>query len=141
MSTSSTSASVVKSLWRKTADVSRKLDNSLGAVHGIGLTEYMVLDILAQAPQGALRRIDLAEELGRTASGVTRLLKPMEKIGLVSKASSERDARVSLVQITAAGETIYSDATASLKQKSSSLLGGLTEEQTDTLLSMLRSIS
>ena len=74
MSTSSTSAAVVKSLWRKTADVSRKLDNSLGAVHGIGLTEYMVLDILAQAPQGALRRIDLAEELGRTASGVTRLL-------------------------------------------------------------------
>jgi len=64
----------------------------------------------------------------------------MEKIGLVTKASSDRDARVSLVQITAAGETIYRDATASLEQKSSSLLGGLTEKQTDTLLSLLQNI-
>ena len=50
-----------------------------------------------------MRRVDLAQAIGRTASGVTRLLKPMEKTGLVARGSSERDARVRLVRLTDAG--------------------------------------
>jgi len=120
--------------------ISKHLDNSLGAIHGIGLTEYMVLQSLMEAPDKSLRRIDLAEALGRTASGVTRMLMPMEKIGLVVKESSSRDARVSLVRVTAAGEEIFSHASTTLAKRSESLLKNLNAKETDGFLKLLQAI-
>jgi DNA-binding MarR family transcriptional regulator len=137
MNTSSIHAAITKSLWRHSASISRQLDNSLGAIHGIGLTEYMVLLNLSQAPVKSLRRIDLADALQRTASGITRLLMPMEKIGLVSKEVGHRDARVSLVKISPAGERILADATVTLDHKSENLLKPLNPKQASTLLELL----
>ena len=129
-----------KSLWLKSAVISKHLDNSLGAIHGIGLAEYMVLLNLMKAPNHALRRIDIAEALARTASGITRMLMPMEKIGLVSKETNARDARVSLVKITPAGEELFRNATVTLDAKSQSLLRNIDSESADTMLALLQSI-
>ena len=57
----------------------------------------------ARAPGGRLRRVDLAERQGLTASGVTRSLLPLEKTGLVGRQPDPRDARVGYAVITAAG--------------------------------------
>lgn len=57
-----------------------------------------------------MRRIDLAEKIGLTASGVTRILLPMEKIGLVSREINERDARVSYVLLASGGKAKLSEA-------------------------------
>jgi DNA-binding MarR family transcriptional regulator len=73
-------------------------------LEGLGFSEFVILHHLSLAPQEQMRRIDLAEKLGLTASGVTRLLLPMEKLGLVTKEKHLRDARVSLVKITKAGK-------------------------------------
>ena len=81
------------------------------SMHGISLGDFMILYLLHQAPGEKMRRVDLAEKLGLTASGITRILLPMEKIGLISRESSQRDARVSYVVLTAAGRRIYEDAT------------------------------
>ncbi len=131
---------ISKSLWLKSAVISKHLDNSLGAIHGIGLAEYMVLLNLMKAPNHALRRIDIAEALARTASGITRMLMPMEKIGLVSKETNARDARVSLVKITPAGEELFRNATVTLDAKSQSLLRNIDSESADTMLALLQSI-
>ncbi|MBM70419.1 MAG: MarR family transcriptional regulator [Haliea sp.] len=131
---------ISKSLWLKSAVISKHLDNSLGAIHGIGLAEYMVLLNLMKAPNHALRRIDIAESLARTASGITRMLMPMEKIGLVSKETNARDARVSLVKITPAGEELFRNATVTLDAKSQSLLRNIDSESADTMLALLHSI-
>jgi len=96
-------------LARMQTMMSRKF-NGL-SMHGISLSDYMVLYLLQQAPAEKMRRIDLAEKIGLTASGITRILLPMEKIGLIARASSQRDARVSYVVLTAAGRRIYEDAT------------------------------
>jgi DNA-binding MarR family transcriptional regulator len=48
--------------------------------------------------------VDLAEKVGLTASGVTRLLVPMEKIGLVKRQANKQDARVSFVVLTPVGK-------------------------------------
>ncbi len=133
-------SSIAKSLWINSAVISKHLDNSLGAIHGIGLAEYMVLLNLMQAPNRSMRRIDIAEALGRTASGITRMLMPMEKIGVVAKATSERDARVSLVRITPAGETIFSDASTTFEQKAESLLKNIDGRKAETFLTLLNSI-
>ena len=133
-------AAIAKSLWLNSAYVSRQLDNSLGTIHGIGLTEYMVLRSLARAPDKAQRRIDVAEAIQRTASGITRLLRPMEKIGLVTRETGHRDARVSLVKITATGEQILEDATVTLNHRSEQLLKNLGAGEADTLLALLTSV-
>ncbi len=76
------------------AILSKSMDRKLG---GIWFNDFIVLYHLNQAPEHKLKRIELAEKVGLTASGVTRLLLPMEKIGLVNKESNPNDARVSLV--------------------------------------------
>jgi DNA-binding MarR family transcriptional regulator len=75
-----------------------------GGLDGLGFNEFVILLHLSRADQNRLRRIDLAEKIGLTASGVTRILAPMEKMGLVKKEVASRDARVSYVVITASGE-------------------------------------
>lgn len=83
------------------AIVSRKLDARLG---GIGFTEFQILYHLSQAEGEKMRRVDLAEQIGLTASGITRLLLPMEKIGLVKKQADTTDARVSYVSLAKGGK-------------------------------------
>lgn len=106
----------------------RKIDNRL-SLHGISFTEYAILKHLADSPEHTMRRIDLAETIGISASGVTRILNPMEKIKLVAKEKNERDARVSLVKLTDAGASIYSDASATMAFISADFLSPLTENQ------------
>ena len=131
---------VAKAIWMKSATVSKQLDNSLGAIHGIGLAEYMVLMNLAMAPNQTLRRIDIADSVSRTASAITRMLMPMEKIGLVKKESSARDARVSLVKITEAGLEVYGNATLTLTSKSEAILKGFSDKEAAELLRLLEKI-
>ena len=57
-----------------------------------------------------MRRVDLADAIGLTASGITRLLLPMEKIGLVKRESHIGDARVSYVVIAPGGANKLAEA-------------------------------
>jgi DNA-binding MarR family transcriptional regulator len=70
----------------------RRLDHSLGAIRGISLAEYRLLRALGDAPGSQASRVDLAQAVGLTPSGVTRALRPMEKLGIVSTVKSKRDA-------------------------------------------------
>jgi DNA-binding MarR family transcriptional regulator len=83
-------------------ELSRRLDARL---NGIGFSELIILHHLNLADEQKMRRIDLAEKLGLTASGITRLLLPMEKIGLIKKEANEHDARVSYVVLAPGGKT------------------------------------
>src|SRR5436190_12299860 len=99
-------------LARATAALTRRVDGKLGMWHGISLNDLAILIELRDAPDGRLRRVDLAERLGVTASGVTRALIPLEKIGLVTRKHDVSDARVSYASLTAAGRRMADDATA-----------------------------
>ncbi|MFC3195330.1 MarR family winged helix-turn-helix transcriptional regulator [Marinicella sediminis] len=120
-------------LWAQTTAITRKLDASLGAVHGIGFAEYMLMHRLHLAAQHTMRRIDLAHELCRSASGVTKMLNPMEKIGLVAKDINPRDARVSLVKLTATGEQTYQQASNTLNQISAEVFSHIDSADTGTM--------
>ena len=77
---------------------------------GIGFTDFVILNELASVVGGRLRPVDLANRLQMTASGVTRAILPLSKIGLVERASHERDARASYVSITEAGRERLEEA-------------------------------
>lgn len=110
------------------------------SIHGISFTEYLVLKELNQAREKKLRRVDLAQRIGLTASGVTRLLNPMQKIGLVCKEEAARDARVSLVALTSTGERIFMEADTSVAQTAESFIGQLSDDDRSKLLELISSL-
>ena len=97
-------------LARAQAVLVRRLDNTLGNLHGISFSDFQLLYHLNRAPGARLRRVDVAERLALTASGVTRALLPLEKIGLVSRQPDPRDARVGYAAITPAGQELLKDS-------------------------------
>jgi DNA-binding MarR family transcriptional regulator len=106
MKPASNSLKFILNLTRIQSLLHRRFDGGLG---GLGLSEFMILYHLACAPDKKLRRIDLAGKVGLTASGVTRLLLPMEKIGLINKETNPNDARVSFVMLAPGGKLKLED--------------------------------
>jgi DNA-binding MarR family transcriptional regulator len=97
--------------------VSRKLFGG-----GLGFGDLAVLYAINQAPDGRIRRTDLAEQVGLTASGVTRLLVPLEKTGVIHREAHERDARVSYAVMTKAGRELFVDSLKWIEMKCDELL-------------------
>lgn len=97
-------------LLRAHASTTRRFNAELVASHGLTLNDYEVLLHLYRADGHRLRRVDLAERVMLTPSGITRLLEGLERCGYVERASCEADARVSYAQLTDAGETKLHEA-------------------------------
>ena len=119
--------------------LSRKVDNQL-SVHGISFTEYMIMHHLDGSPLKTMRRIELAEHVGISASGVTRLIAPMEKIKIVEKEINPRDARQSLVKLSKTGQRLYAEASVSFEHCANSLLENLSENQQEKLAELSKKI-
>jgi DNA-binding MarR family transcriptional regulator len=98
------------SFLRAHAAITRELSAQLQREHGLTLNDYEVLLHLRQADEGMLRRVDLAERVLLTASGITRLLEGLERAGFVCKQTCASDARVSYAQLTDAGATKLAEA-------------------------------
>ncbi len=78
-------------------------------VGGLGFNDLVILYHLSQSADEKMRRIDLADKVGLTPSGVTRMLIPMEKLGMIKRENDERDARVSYVKLAAGGKRLLSE--------------------------------
>jgi DNA-binding MarR family transcriptional regulator len=106
-------------LWQNRADA------ELGAIHGIGLSDFAAMHHLVEAPGGRLRRVDLAQRLALTPSGVTRLLAPLERRGIVTREEGGHDARATYAVLTRSGKALVRDATATVSAVAESILGSL----------------
>src|SRR5690606_31143065 len=80
------------------------------ASRAITVTDFEVLRRLGDAEGGPMRRVDLAQAVGLTPSGITRLLDGLEAAGLVRKEACSTDARVTYAAITPEGRTALSEA-------------------------------
>ena len=107
MKTISAQLKFLLGLARVQALTARRFDSKLGG--GLSFSDFQVLYYLSRAPEEKMRRIDLAEQMALTASGITRMLLPMEKIGLVSREASPHDARVSYVKLSPGGKRLFSE--------------------------------
>lgn len=132
-------AGVVLSVINLQSKIQKRIGSALSA-HGIGVSDYLVLNQLYAAPNQKIRRSDLAEQVGLSPSGVTRLLNPMEKMGLVKKEENPRDARVSLVALTTAGIKVYEDAQVSFNHASTALLEQLDKSELDEFYQRLKKV-
>ncbi len=127
------------SAWSR---VEKRLDHSLGAIRGISLAEYRLLRALGAAPNAQASRVDLAQAVGLTPSGVTRALRPMEKLGIVSTLKSKRDARLAIAALTPAGRELLGDASGVVDDAMQAILKRSTKmaAQLDGLIEVLDDI-
>ncbi len=119
--------------------LSKKLDTSLSA-HGVSYTEFVIMHHLYNSQNGALSRIALADSVGLTASGITRLLAPMEKNNVILKVANPRDARQSLVGLTEVGKELYSDASVSFEHACKTAFSLFEDEEILQLMKLLNKI-
>ena len=90
---------------RAHAAVVRELSSELVSAHGLTINDYEVLLRLSRAEGSRMRRVDLAQEVLLTPSGITRLLEGLERSGFVERVACKEDLRVSYAQLTSAGRT------------------------------------
>jgi DNA-binding MarR family transcriptional regulator len=130
MATTNTSTALSTALqlaYARTVVV-RDIDMSLAGLHGLGLNDVALLLELHGADGGRLRRLDLAERLGITPSGVARQLAPMERRGLVGRESHPDDARLALVVLTEAGARVVQDVLPTAEEAATRVLGRIWNE-------------
>jgi len=100
----------------------RRLDNQLAMVRGISLAEYRLLKALAESPRAMASRVNLAAAVGLTPSAITRALRPLEKMGVVSTVKAKRDARLAIATLTPAGKELLQDASGVVNDTMESIL-------------------
>lgn len=95
------------------AAATRELSADLVRDHGLTINDYEALLRLSRAPDYGMKRVELAESLVLTPSGVTRLLDGLERAGYVEKGSCDTDARISYAVLTEAGHERLEEASRS----------------------------
>jgi DNA-binding MarR family transcriptional regulator len=129
---------VFAELLRAYATATRRLNTQLVADHGLTINDYEVLLRLARAPDRRLRRVDLAEQVLLTPSGITRLLDGLERGGYVDRAACDTDRRVVYAVLTDEGLDKLLDASSShFSQVDEHLTRRLDEEELGSILVLL----
>lgn len=116
--------------------MAKRFDSKLSS-HGISLNDFMILYHIGEAPEEKLRRTDLAEKIGLTASGITRMLLPLEKLGLVRREANSRDARVSYVKLAPGGKRILNDAIVTAEATAEQILNAPKTKKLDEIFRLL----
>jgi DNA-binding MarR family transcriptional regulator len=125
-------------LLRAHAASTRRLSAQLTADHGLTINDFEVLLRLAGAPDRRMRRVDLAQQVVLTASGVTRLLDGLERSGLVERDSCDSDRRVVYAVLTEAGLAKIAEAASSHFAQVDEMFGARFDEaELDELGSLL----
>jgi len=115
--------------------LSKRIGNHL-SVHGLSLAEYLIMHHLNASPVKAMPRIELAEFIGMSASGITRLLAPMEKNKIVEKEANPRDARQSLVRLSKTGQRLFKEASTTFEHVADNLVGKLSQNQLEKCIEL-----
>jgi len=92
------------------AAMTRAFNADLQALHGLTVNDFEVLRRLSLEPEGRMRRVDLAQVVGLTPSGITRLLEGLQAAGLVRKEHCASDARVTYAALTDDGRATLREA-------------------------------
>ncbi len=78
-------------------------------VYGASFSEFVILRAVEAGGPNGIRRVDLAEQVSLSVSGITRALAPLEKLGYIEHQEEELDARVRKVVLTKSGRELFKD--------------------------------
>src|SRR5579875_822136 len=104
----------VKAAWRAliAAKVAswNALERELGELHGLGVSDFEVLDHLASKAGHSYRAQNLADAVHLSQSALSRLADRLERNGLVERSDCAMDRRGVYVVLTAAGKDKHGKA-------------------------------
>jgi DNA-binding MarR family transcriptional regulator len=86
------------------------LAKALQAQHGLGLSEYRALEILARSENSELRMQELAAHLGLNQSSVSRMVERLERAGLTIRDLCPNDKRGVYTVLTQEGQARLENA-------------------------------
>jgi DNA-binding MarR family transcriptional regulator len=86
------------------------LEHELGEQHSLGVSDFEVLDRLAESEEHKFRAQDLAEAVHLSQSALSRLVDRLAGRGLVERCGCDQDRRGIYVVLTEAGEQRHADA-------------------------------
>ena len=92
------------------AAASAALEHELGKRHGLGVSEFEVLDRLAESRNRDFRAQELADAVHLSQSALSRLIDRLEKNGLVERCLCGEDRRGIYVSLTPAGQQRHAEA-------------------------------
>jgi DNA-binding MarR family transcriptional regulator len=100
--------------WRELLDsharVSSALERALQAEHGLGVSEFEVLDRLAAGDKDQRRMQELADTVHLSQSALSRLIGRLESEGLVSRTICSNDRRGIFACLTETGRARHEAA-------------------------------
>ena len=99
-----------RSLAARHAAVSGALEHELGQRHGLGVSEFEVLERLVEDDQHKSRVQELAESVHLSQSTLSRLIGRLEQHGLVQRNMCDADRRGIDVCLTDAGRQRHAEA-------------------------------
>lgn len=134
------------STYGRLIEVTRRLEQAFAATiscrFDLPLPRFELLLRLARSPGEQLTMSALAEQLGVTSGGATRLVDRVAADGLAARRTCTEDRRVHHVALTEAGRTLLAQVLeahrADLDRELSSRLPDDTQRQLDGLLDQLR---
>ena len=115
-----------------------KLDDVLGTFHGLGLNDFRLLRILANAPHERLPIADLAQPMGARISGVTRQLMPLEKTGQLRRESGADGKRYAV--LLPSGKRVVREAEVTADAICTAAVGDLQDGHATALHDTLQSL-
>jgi DNA-binding MarR family transcriptional regulator len=99
-----------RALMAEHARVNEALERELRQRHDLSVTEYEVLQRLAEAEDGQRRMQELADEIHLSQSALSRLVGRLEEGGLVCRVMCDHDRRGIWASITGAGREAEKEA-------------------------------
>jgi DNA-binding MarR family transcriptional regulator len=100
--------------WREILDrharVSCALTHALEHQHGLGMSEFEVLERLASEGDCSVRVAEIAEHVHLSQSALSRVIDRLEKHGLVRRGTCENDRRAIFAELTDEGRERYEAA-------------------------------
>ena len=102
---------------------------------GISSAQLTLLEWIATSPGCSLQ--DLADGLALTPPTVSVGVRKLEEVGLLERRPDPTDGRAWQFELTATGNTLWHRVQHYRNEKTRRLLGGLTPEEQQTLLSLL----
>src|ERR1700753_2563806 len=92
------------------AAVCSALERELGERHGLGVSDFEVLERLAESADHQFRAQELADAVHLSQSALSRLISRLEKTGLVERCLCGEDRRGIYVTLTEAGRERHAAA-------------------------------
>jgi DNA-binding MarR family transcriptional regulator len=99
-----------RTLTASHAAVTAALEHDLGERHGLGVTEFEVLERLTENPGHKFRVQELAESVHLSQSALSRMIGRLERHGLVERSLCDADRRGIYVCLTEAGRRRHAEA-------------------------------